>query len=259
MILYFYITLTTESEDMAESDLTIRTFIIYAIGTLIALKVISVLWSFCHRRVFACYMTRLISPGLEELLAEFKREIFEDLPDVEKRLKTDGLTILEIGVGSGVNFKFYPKGSTVYPLDPNPHFNQYLEENIEKNKHVNVKPFVECYGEDMTAQVADKSIDVVVSTMTLCSVLDIAAVLREVRRVLKSGGKFYFIEHVADTKGTWLSVFQAIATQVYKRIADNCHWNRKTWLYIDRAGFTSVQHRKQRKAIHILLYGSATK
>ncbi|XP_033095713.1 methyltransferase-like protein 7A [Anneissia japonica] len=245
---------------MAESDLIIRAVIIYAIGTLVALKVISMLWSICHRRVFAYAISRLFSSGVEErMTGEFKRQVFEDLPDMAKRLKVDGLTILEIGIGSGVNFKFYPKGSTVYPLDPNPHFNQYLEENIEKNKHVNVKPFVECYGEDMTAQVADKSIDVVVCTMTLCSVLDIAAVLREIKRVLKSGGKFYFIEHVAAAKGTWLSFFQAIATQICKRIADNCHWNRKTWVYIDRAGFTTVQHRMQRKSVHIVLYGSATK
>lgn len=51
--------------------------------------------------------------------------------------------------------------------------------------------------------VADGAADHVMSTMVLCSVSSVPAVLREVRRILKRGGTFAFVEHVGDVKGTW--------------------------------------------------------
>lgn len=56
--------------------------------------------------------------------------------------------------------------------------------------------------------VADASVDAVVSTLVLCSVEDGAATLQEVLRVLKPGGRFYFIEHVAAPQQTRLRTAQ---------------------------------------------------
>ncbi|KAG7154409.1 Methyltransferase-like protein 7A-like 3, partial [Homarus americanus] len=98
-------------------------------------------------------------------------------------------------------------------------------------------------------QIADNSIDVVVVTLMLCSVPDIDTILREILRVLASGGKYYFIEHIAEFDlqkhglrrklqdvGHWLGFWSFLF--------DGCHMNRDILTNIERAGFSSVDAQK---------------
>lgn len=72
---------------------------------------------------------------------------------------------------------------------------------------------------------ADNSFDWVVSTWTLCSIDDVEQALREVRRVLKPGGKFAFIEHGLSPDPD-VEVWQHRLTPLQKRIADGCRLDR---------------------------------
>jgi ubiquinone/menaquinone biosynthesis C-methylase UbiE len=83
---------------------------------------------------------------------------------------------------------------------------------------------------------ADDYFDVVVSTLVFCSVGDPLAGLAQVRRVLKPGGKFHFIEHILPEHGFARPLFHAI-TPVWKRIAGGCHLNRQTVSTIRQTGF----------------------
>lgn len=117
-----------------------------------------------------------------EKMHRTKRELFRSVP---KFAKSDGsLRLLEIGCGSGANFKFYPYGCTVVCADPNPHFLTYLRRSMDANAHLTYGDFLVAAGEDMAA-VGDESVDVVVCTLVLCSVKDVPAVLQEVRRILR--------------------------------------------------------------------------
>lgn len=129
-----------------------------------------------------------------------KRELFRN---VVKFASTDGsLRLLEIGCGSGANFKFYPYGCTVICTDPNPHFHKYLRRSMAANTHLTYGDFIVVSGEDMK-DVQDESVDVVVCTLVLCSVRNVQRVLQEVRRVLRpvslrllpsrAAGKFLFV------------------------------------------------------------------
>jgi ubiquinone/menaquinone biosynthesis C-methylase UbiE len=82
----------------------------------------------------------------------------------------------------------------------------------------------------------DQSFDTVVATLVFCSVEDQAAALSEVRRVLKPGGTFRFMEHVrAETPfKAWL---QDVSTPVWKCFGAGCRPNRDTIGAIRRAGF----------------------
>lgn len=112
-----------------------------------------------------------------------KRELFRN---VATFANDDGaLRLLEIGCGSGANFRFYPDGCTVTCADPNPHFQKYLRMSMDANAHLTYGAFVVASGEDMEA-VKDESVDVVVCTLVLCSVTDVQRVLQEVRRVLRT-------------------------------------------------------------------------
>jgi ubiquinone/menaquinone biosynthesis C-methylase UbiE len=75
----------------------------------------------------------------------------------------------------------------------------------------------------------------------LCSVRDPQQVLNEALRVLKPGGKFYFIEHVAAPQQTWLRRCQRVMRPIWIGIADGCRPDRETGAAIQNAGFRSVE------------------
>jgi len=92
------------------------------------------------------------------------------------------------------------------------------------------------------APFADASFDYVISTLVLCSVPSQAAALHEIKRVLRPGGRFVFIEHVVSpTPG--LRKVQEIFDPLQQLVAQ-CHLTRDTGRAIHEAGFTDVQLRE---------------
>ena len=75
----------------------------------------------------------------------------------------------------------------------------------------------------------------------LCSVPNVQSALAEVKRVLKPGGKFLFIEHVlAPEPDRKLRLFQHILNPLQQATADGCHLDRDTLKSIQSAGFAHV-------------------
>lgn len=110
-----------------------------------------------------------------------KKELFSKL---KYQLSPDKkLAILEIGVGSGSNFEFYPQGSQIICLDPNPNFESYIRDRCTEAT-IEVQRFINGPAEDL-AGVKDSSVDVVVSTFVFCCIKDANKVLEEIKRVLK--------------------------------------------------------------------------
>ena len=89
--------------------------------------------------------------------------------------------------------------------------------------------------------VRDASADAVIATLVLCSVAEVGAALREIRRVLKPGGRFVFIEHVAAPAATWRRRLQRWVRPLWRVIADGCHPDRDTLSAIRAAGFARVE------------------
>ena len=120
--------------------------------------------------------------------------LWNRLLGVEKRnlLRKAKGRVLEIGVGTGVNAKYYRKGINFIGLEPNPSMYKYLRKNTRANG-LKVK-IVTGFAEKIP--LANNCVDTVVSTHVLCSVNNVDRVLSEIKRVLKHGGKFIFIEHV---------------------------------------------------------------
>ena len=71
----------------------------------------------------------------------------------------------------------------------------------------------------------DNSFDSVVCTWTLCSIRKVEKAIEEIHRVLKPGGKFFFIEHGLSEEDQ-VKVWQNRLTPIQKIIADGCHLNR---------------------------------
>lgn len=141
---------------------------------------ISGLWA-PYKRLFP-WMAFNITFSYNHKMHKNKRELFRN---VASFANADGtLRLLEIGCGSGANFRFYPDGCTVICTDPNPHFHKYLRRSMDANPHLTYEEVAVVSGEDME-EFEDESMDVVVGTLVLCSVQSVPQVLREVLRVLR--------------------------------------------------------------------------
>ena len=101
-----------------------------------------------------------------------------------------------------------------------------------------------CVCEFLPPQLADGTVDAVVSTLVLCSVHDVAKSVAEVHRVLRPGGSFYFIEHVAASDEhpvlQWTQWFVTV-TRLWGLFGDGCHVDRATHDVITSFPWRSVQ------------------
>lgn len=192
-----------------------------------------------YKRVFPICLYR-ISKKYNEKMREKKKDLFRSLPEFKK--PGGLLTILEIGCGTGANFEFYPSGSKVICTDPNPHFRKYLTKCMGENDHLTYDRFVVASGEDLRA-VEDESVDAVVCTLVLCSVNDVSQTLREAHRILRPGGAFFFLEHVAADPTTWAYFFQHVIQPLWYYFGDGCEVIRETWKYVEAAGFSDLKLR----------------
>jgi len=83
--------------------------------------------------------------------------------------------------------------------------------------------YVDLDGEDLSQPSA--SIDHVLATWTLCSIPNVDRALGEIRRVLRPGGSFHFVEHGRSPEPS-VSSWQDRLTPVQRRVAGGCHLNR---------------------------------
>ena len=147
-----------------------------------------------------------------------------DLSEYRQQLLADvSGDILEIGFGTGLNLPYYPdKIDKITTIDPNPGMRRLARSRIEASEiTVDYKVL---NGESIP--LADASFDSVVCTWTLCSIPLVDRAIAEIYRLLKPGGKFYFIEHGLSHEDS-IKVWQNRLTPVQKIIADGCHLNRQ--------------------------------
>ncbi|MBE9063340.1 class I SAM-dependent methyltransferase [cf. Phormidesmis sp. LEGE 11477] len=131
--------------------------------------------------------------------------------------------VLEIGFGTGLNLPHYP--DTVQALttvEPNEGMGAIAQKRIDASP-IKVNTTL-LNGEALS--LPDESFDSIVCTWTLCSIPNAKKALGEAYRVLKPGGKFFFIEHGLSNEQT-IQTWQNRITPIQRIIADGCHLNRK--------------------------------
>ncbi|HAS09831.1 MAG: methyltransferase domain-containing protein [Arthrobacter sp.] len=142
--------------------------------------------------------------------------------------------VIEIGAGYGATFPFYPSTVTgVLALEPDP----TLRELARAAAATARVPVTVEDGVAESLPAADASVDVVVSSLVLCSVADQSVALAEVVRVLRPGGLLLFYEHVRSAHRL-LGAAEDLLTPLWSRMAGGCHPNRNTAAVIASAGLT---------------------
>ncbi|MCD6060688.1 MAG: ycgJ [Moraxellaceae bacterium] len=142
--------------------------------------------------------------------------------------------VLEIGIGTGLNLEHYDKARLreLVGLDPNAELKGLARKRAQR-AGVEVE-LVSLSAEGIPF--ADASFDTVVVTYSLCTIPDPVAALREMRRVLKPGGRLLFCEHgLAPEEG--VRRWQRRLTPLWSTLAGGCHLDRDVPALLREAGF----------------------
>jgi len=177
-----------------------------------------------YKQIFARYYDS-VQENYERYIAPRKQKLFADVAG----------TVVEIGPGTGANLAYLPRGCRWIGIEPNSYMHERLRRRAEQ-AGIEAEFRV---GSAERIEATDAMADVVVSTLVLCSVPDVARTLAEVRRVLKPGGRFLFIEHVVG-RSRGLRLAQWFMRPAWYAFGDGCRTNRDIGQAIREAGFDSA-------------------
>ncbi len=146
--------------------------------------------------------------------------------------------VLEIGFGTGLNLAAYPEGVRhLVGVDAT----RMLEKRVRRR--IEEAPFpVELLERDAADRLPfeDAAFDTVVSTWTLCSIDRVREALHELRRMLRPGGRFLFMEHGRSDRG-FVAACQEAFNPIQNFMACGCNLNRRIDREIAGAAFSIVR------------------
>ncbi len=148
---------------------------------------------------------------------------------------TEGLTgrVVEIGFGSGLNVELYPSSvAEVLAVEP-----AAVARRLSSKRVARSEVTVTHIGLDgQSIPLDDGSCDSALSTFTLCTIPDVRQALSELRRVLRPGGQFHFLEHGLSPDAA-VATWQRRLEPWQRRLADGCHLTREPVALVREAGF----------------------
>jgi len=147
--------------------------------------------------------------------------------------------ILEIGAGTGANFPYYSDKAMVIALEPSLKMIKRAQKRLKKTSKQNIK--LE-QGRAEEINYPDNCFNIMVSTLVFCSVDDPKKSISEIKRVLKSGGKAIFIEHVAS-QHKFLNAILKILNPLQKAVV-GCNLQHHTGEIISQSGLKIIKEEK---------------
>ena len=179
-------------------------------------------------------LERLVAAGYDLLSAGVEREVFA--PRRRELLAEARGRVLDVGAGTGANLPHFAWASgqvaDVVLLDPSAGMLARAQRRARQlgltvqlfDKPAEQLPF------------ADETFDTIVCALTLCTIADPAAALREAYRVLRQSGRLLVLEHVRAREPS-LATWQDRLTPLWQPLNNGCHLNRDTRAAIEAAGF----------------------
>jgi ubiquinone/menaquinone biosynthesis C-methylase UbiE len=184
-------------------------------------------------RLMAAAYDRLTRASEDACLRQWRNELLRDLAG----------DVLEVGAGTGLNIEHYPPAvGRLVLTEPDAHMRSRLLQRV-RAQHRNRAEVLDASLERLP--LPDGTFDVVVGTLVLCSVPRPDRALAEILRVLKPGGRFAFLEHVAAEDRPGRLKWQRRVEPFWKRLSGNCHLTRRTADAIAAAGFTILHMKRE--------------
>lgn len=175
-----------------------------------------------REHIFAAVYAPLAAAAEKAYLGELRERVVGD---------AEG-SVIEIGAGTGLNLDHYRKAGRVVLAEPSAPMRRKLRRAVEATD----TPVTVVDAPAGALAYPDASFDTAVSTLVLCTVPDLSATLAEIRRVLKPGGEFRFLEHVRADDAD-LVRWQERVDPVWSWVNVGCHVTRDIAAAVDEAGF----------------------
>lgn len=167
-----------------------------------------------------------------------KQSLFANHPD----------EIVEIGPGAGANFRYYRPGTHVIAIEPNPKMHARLRQRAVRHR-LRVE-IVAGGGESMPLE--NESTGAVVGTLVLCSVGDPGKVLAEAYRILRAGGPYIFLEHVAARGPSIAAMEQMILRRPWKALFAGCRIDQDALSLVEASPFDALAYEEFTLALNAL-------
>jgi ubiquinone/menaquinone biosynthesis C-methylase UbiE len=154
----------------------------------------------------------------------------------------DSDVVVELGAGVGANLDYVPAGTRLIAVEPSLQMHERLRARAEQ---AGVDLELIAQGAE-SLPLHDAAYDEVICSLVLCTVADPDRVLAEVRRILRPGGRFRFVEHVAAPAWSPRRALQAALRRPWRWLFEGCTLDRDTASRIRAAGFGEVELRRER-------------
>lgn len=149
-------------------------------------------------------------------------------------------TIVEIGAAYGANFRYLRTGTKVIVIEPNESYNRLLQKRAER---YDIEIEIHNSGAEVIG-LTSNSVEMVLSSLVLCTVDSPDQVLSEIKRILKKEGQFVFVEHVKANHRSWICWIQNFVKKPWRWVFDGCHVTRNTGKRIRETSFSRVKIEK---------------
>jgi len=177
-----------------------------------------------YQKIFAeGYDLFMASP--EKILRKNRRKLISSLKG----------KILDVGVGTGVNFQFYHPEASVVAVEPSAPMIKKALPKIPATANIEILN----YGindSDLENKIQENSLDAVICTLVLCTIPQPELALQNFKRWLKPGGKLVILEHIRSKKH-YHGKMQDWANPIWKAVGEGCNLNRNTDELIKELGF----------------------
>lgn len=140
--------------------------------------------------------------------------------------------VIEVGFGSGHNVGHYPgEVAGVWAVEPS----DVAWSIAQRRRGSSSVPVLRAGLDGQCLALPDDRFDSALSTFTLCTIVDVDAALAEIRRVLRPGASFHFLEHGRSPDSS-VARWQDRLTPVQRRVSGGCHLNRDIGDVVARSG-----------------------
>lgn len=190
---------------------------------------------------------KLFATFYDPFMNRFERSLYKTRKEMLTGLNGE---IIDVGAGTGVNFKFYDKQAHVIAMEPSASMLKKAEKKIPTGANVEILNFGVCDPE-LDHHIKENSIDFVVSMLVLCTIPDPEKALAQFKKWLKPNGKLIILEHI-HAEHPRNKRIQNFVNPAWRAFADGCNLNRNTDKLILNAGFEALSEEYIKRSLRFI-------
>lgn len=181
-----------------------------------------------YSKLFARFYDPFMESMKQKVLSRYRNQLLKPLNG----------NILEVGSGTGINFKLYPKGCHVVASEPSEHMLKYAQERLKMEQvDANIELVLAGVGSsELENYVPEGGFDAIVCTLVLCTIPNPELAVSSFKKWLKPSGRLVILEHVHGSSKRRKLVHNVL-NPAWKRFAEGCHLNRDTAQLLRENGF----------------------